>query len=229
MLYSADIMGAAKPVKKAKEEMIEIGTKKEKKPLSEKQKESLVKMAEGRKRKKEEAAAAANLAIENAREAEEAKNSAAVAVEEKKAASAAKRRANLEAKKALKEKHLGEMDKVRSTATEDAIDEAFDKAFAESSPGVDAVEPPAKKIRIRKPKAPIDHDQPPKWFNNFVQMATAEKSAVLGDNKPKKQIAQESKSAAEEQWKSGLVRDRVQHEVNDHMTRLHDMIFCGRR
>lgn len=242
MLYSADILGSAIPIgttKKTKKAKTVAETDdvapvvKPKKVLSDEQKE---KMKEGRERKKKEASDAANAAIEAVRVQEESKLDEEKIKADKKAAAAAKRKATLLAKKS------GAVPEVEASAEEApviktkqkrkkpvdpevAIEAALDEAFAESAPGVPA-EPPVKKSRKKKE---VDPNEPPAWFTNVFKTVLTEKSTVSGDNKPKKQIIEESKSSAQEQWKSGIVRDRVNNETNGHMARLTTMIFGDRQ
>lgn len=214
-LYAADIESLAKPVsvkgkKKAQTETppesVESGSvgepeKKAKKPPTEKQLAARAKFAENRKKKLEEQAAE-KLRLE--KEVEEKQKSIADA----------------EAVKEEKKKKRAESRVEKRKAKE--IEVAVDEAVAEPKEIEVAVK--AKKQRAIKPKR--DDSVPPAWFEKFVESAKMEESKIAADKKPTKQVKEEAKAVAQAQWQDGFTRDRVNQQVDNHMSKLYSMIFA---
>lgn len=209
-LYAADIASLAKPVsvKKGKKKQVETPpesveenevpepSKKEKKPPTEKQLAARAKFAENRKKKLEEQAAE-KLRLEN-EVAEKQKE-----IEAKEAVIVEKKKARAEKRKAVKE--------------DKEIDVAVDEA-------VENKEPKPKKQRVQKVKR--DESVPPIWFEKFVESAKMEESKIAADKKPSKQVKEEAKEVAKAQWQDGYTRDRVNAQVDNHMSKLYGMIFA---
>lgn len=86
------------------------------------------------------------------------------------------------------------------------IDEQVDKAVAELPTEKKDMEPPA-------------------WFKKYVTGVKNEESQHRSPKKAKRVIAKEANQVATEQWGNGLVRDRVRNEVDQHMSRMYQMIF----
>lgn len=80
--------------------------------------------------------------------------------------------------------------------------------------------PPAKVKRQRKVRNP---EEPPTWFSRYIEGVKREQS--IGEKKPVKQIQQEAQQEAKTKWENGIVRDRVQNEMDSHMNRMYGMIF----
>jgi len=211
-LYAADLasLGAA-PVKTKKQTKKQIKEQevtppeseasvevKQKKPPTEKQLAARAKFAENRKKKLEEQAAE-KLRLEQ-EIADKQKE-----IEAKEAAIAEKKKVRAEKRKAKKQ----EMD----------IDTAVEEAVAEP---VEA--PPAKKVRVAKKKK--DDSEPPVWFSKFVESAKMEENKISNEKKPAKQVKEEAKETAKEQWGDGYTRDRVTEQVDKHMGKLYSMIFA---
>jgi hypothetical protein len=123
-------------------------------------------------------------------------------ITEKEAAIAAKKQARAEKRKMAKESK--------------EIDKAVDEAIAD--------EPKPKKQRVQKPKR--DESVPPVWFEKFVESAKMEESKIASDKKPVKQVKEEAKAVAQAQWQDGYTRDRVNQQVDNHMSKLYGMIFA---
>lgn len=107
----------------------------------------------------------------------------------------------------------------------DGIDEAVDAA-------VDVLTrptPPEVKERKVKPVVKINDDEPPSWFHKYVEGVKSEESKLSREKKPKRQIKEEAKAAAKEHWDNGLTRNRVENEIDGHMSRMYNMMFSGRR
>lgn len=122
------------------------------------------------------------------------------AIEAKEAEIAAKKQARAEKRKAMKEKE---------------IDVAVEKA-------VEEVEPKPKKVKRTLKR---DESVPPIWFEKFVESAKMEESKIAADKKPVKMIKEEAKAVAQVQWSDGYTRDRVNQQVDNHMSKLYGMIF----
>ncbi len=97
------------------------------------------------------------------------------------------------------------------------------KALATPPPSA----PSETQSEVGKPtkKRKRDEDEPPAWVGKFVESVIAEKSKANGEKKPAKQIREEAKTAAKEQWQNGFTKDRITNEVDNHMNRLYGMIF----
>ena len=69
-------------------------------------------------------------------------------------------------------------------------------------------------------------EEPPAWFKKYVAGVKNEERALQeAPKRPKKEIAKEADQMARQQWGNGLVRDRVNNEVDKHMNRMYQMIF----
>jgi len=203
-LYAADIESLAKPVKK-------VGGKKRKaEEASVLQEETPAVTPEppAKKPPTEKQLAARAKFAENRKKkleetaAEKLRLEAEVAekqkeIEAKEAAIAEKKKARAEKRKASKE-----------------IDTAVEEALTE--------EPKPKKVkRVLK----RDESVPPVWFEKFVESAKLEESKIAADKKPAKVVKEEAKVAAQAQWSDGYTRDRVNQQVDNHMSKLYGMIF----
>ena len=71
--------------------------------------------------------------------------------------------------------------------------------------------------------------EPPAWFQKYVAGVKSEEAKQSSVKVPKKEVLQEAKQTAQEQWNNGLTRDRIQNEVDSHMSRMYGMIFNNRR
>lgn len=227
-LYSANVLEMAKPVdKKGKGKKAAAAVEdpvvdapvaaepKAKRQASEAQIAALKKGQETRKRKREEAMAAKK-AEDDAIEAKKGELAdAEKQLADKKAAMAEKRRLAREAKK-----NLGVQTPATSVAGE--IDEAVEALAVK--------EPKAKKVKgAKKVVASETKDEPPQWFQKYVEGVKSEEARVGGEKKPKKEMKEEAKLHAGAAWNDGLTRNRVQQEVNNHQDRMFSMIFAGRR
>lgn len=214
-LYSASLMDIAKPVEKkgkkekvAKEKVSEETV--EKPELSEKRKAALEKAQETRKRKREEAAAlkiAENEAIA-AKEAE-------IKAKEEEIA-----RKKEEAKEKRRLKKAQKVEKQEQTPPSSETSEVSEELK-------ESIEPPVKKQK--KVKVPRDDSIPPTWFQKYVEGVKQEEARQSQAKVSKKQVEIEAKSAATKQWQDGLTRDRIQNEVDGHMSRMYGMIFHNRK
>lgn len=83
--------------------------------------------------------------------------------------------------------------------------------------------------KAKKQKVEEEDGEPPKWFLAYMQGVKSEEAKQSKVKKPKKVVAAESKKAAGVAWSQGVVRDRVNHEVDNHMNRMYTQIFGGRR
>lgn len=69
-------------------------------------------------------------------------------------------------------------------------------------------------------------EEPPAWFKKYVAGVKNEQREMReAPKKPKKEVAKEADEMARQQWGNGLVRDRVNNEVDKHMGRMYQMIF----
>lgn len=218
-LYAADITDVAKPVK-TKIKVKKSGTQsqettdvsetnqettkltiKEKKPPTEKQLAAIQKAQETRKRKREEKQ---QLLLQEQAKQQQEKETMDKLEEEKKAkleAQKQKRKAAREAKKQL-------TPPPSDTSLNETIDREIEKV-------------------CKKPKKSAE--EPPAWFKKYIASVKTEESKLSNVKKPKQEIMKEANEQADSQWKNGMVRDRVQNEVDNHMSRMYSMIFGARR
>lgn len=224
-LYSADVMDIAKPVEKKQRKKKEPLTppnseveshtqneKKEKKPMTEQQKAALEKAKAARLAKKLEREAAKK----QEQEAQEAQSKAA---QEQEAAALAKKEAAKEKRRQARLKRKADQ------ALDKEIDTAVKEVASERPTSTSEVEvpqaPPAKVKKARKARNPAE---PPTWFSKYIEGVKREQSSS-GEKKPVKQIQQEAQQEAKAKWDNGMVRDRLQNEVDGHMNRMYSMIF----
>jgi hypothetical protein len=84
-------------------------------------------------------------------------------------------------------------------------------------------EPKAKKPRVARPKK--DPAVPPQWFAKYVEGVKKEQATLKTEKVAPKQIKEEARETASKSWNNGLTRNRVENEVNGHMSRMYSMIF----
>lgn len=84
-------------------------------------------------------------------------------------------------------------------------------------------EPPKKKIRA--PRQKKDPSVPPQWFAKYVEGVKKEQATLKTEKVAPKQIKEEARETASKSWNNGLTRNRVENEVNGHMSRMYSMIF----
>lgn len=129
----------------------------------------------------------------------------------------AEKQKEIEAKEAvIAEKKKARAEKRKASKVEKEIDTAVEEALVK--------EPKPKKQRVQKPKR--DESVPPIWFERFVESAKMEESKIAADKKPSKQVKEEAKAVAQAQWSDGYTRDRVNQQVDNHMSKLYGMIFA---
>lgn len=92
-----------------------------------------------------------------------------------------------------------------------------------------------KKKRVKKEKKENTNPQkltrkksdPPAWFKDYVEGIQKEKAAAQGEVSKKQEsiIKSEALKVAKKSWDNGYTRDRVQNEVDNHMSKMYSMIF----
>lgn len=212
-LYAANLMDLAKPVenkkKKAPKEKAEKSAPVEKSAEDEKNEKraaALLKAQEARKRKREER--------ENAKKAEQQEIAAKQEEIKAKEEEILRKKEEAKEKRRLKKEEKQKLQEQTPTATDESV------SVTESEP---------KPKKVRKQKAPRDESVPPPWFQKYVEGVKQEEAKHSQVKVSKKQVEQEARTAAAEQWSDGLTRDRVQNEVDGHMSRMYGMIFHNRR
>lgn len=211
-LYAANVLDVAKPIEKKGKKATKkveapppepepVAATPVKKELTEKQLAAI----ERRKLKRQEALAAKNAEQNAEEEAIRAKEEEIRAKEEeilrKKEEAKEKRRLARESRKALKQEE--------SPPTSEASEET--------------------PVKVSKKRKERDEMEPPAWFQKYVAGVKKEEAKQSVAKIPKKEVMQEAKQAAQQQWNDGLTRDRVQNEVDAHMSRMYGMIFNNRR
>jgi len=213
-LYSADVLSTAKPV--APTEPTEVKPPKIKKPATEKQLAALAKAKEARRLKKEAMEAAKLLADKQATEAAEKEVLEATQKEEKLRArrEAAKERRRL--------KKLAEMQEEKTLLKDPAPQLPIPPPTLPQqpiTPDSSVTEEPKKK----KPRVKRDPNDPPQWFTKFVENGKQELNLQAAEKKPKKIVREEAQHEAQQQWQDGFTRDRINHEINNHVNRMYSM------
>lgn len=150
-------------------------------------------------------------------------------LEEKKLAKKEKRR--LARKQKMIEKSVSPPESVQASETtaetqqtlvDDVKQEKVKKPRKRKQQTLDAIiDEEVEKIGKKQKKT----DEPPAWFKKYVAGVKNEESQHQSARKPKKEIAKEADQMAAQQWGNGLVRDRVRNEVDQHMSRMYQMIF----
>lgn len=211
-LYATDIESLAKPVKK-------VGGKKRKAEEASQVQEvtpAVTPEPEAKKEKKpptEKQLAARAKFAENRKKKLEEQAAEKLRLE----AEVAEKQKAIEAKEAeIAAKKSARAEKRKMKKEEKEIDVAVEKA-------VEEVEPKPKKVRRTVKR---DESVPPVWFEKFVESAKMEESKISAEKKPVKQVKEEAKAAAQAQWSDGYTRDRVNQQVDNHMSKLYGMIFA---
>lgn len=205
VLYSADIMDVAQKVKSVKEkkpmtakQLAAIEKKKAKENVPEKVEEPKVVKVVKKRVKKEKP----------------------VSVEEPKSLEQA-------LEEALDEEALEEPKK-RKRAPKKKIEEKVEPVPA---PAIEESEKPkrkrAKKVSetVKTVKDIEKEAEPPVWFKKYIEGVQREKKMQAGEKVAKKQLKEEAEGLAQKSWEDGLTRDRVNDELDNHMSRMHRMIF----
>jgi hypothetical protein len=118
-------------------------------------------------------------------------------------------------KRVMSEKQKEALAEARKRKKEKVLDTELDKAVEE------VTAEPAKPVKERKPRKKYNPEDPPKWFQKYLEGVKREQD----QKKPVKQIQQEAEVEAKSKWENGMVRDRVRNEVDSHMNRMYSMIF----
>lgn len=87
---------------------------------------------------------------------------------------------------------------------------------------IEPQEKPVKKIKIDQ------ENEPPVWFSKYLEGVKQEENLQAHSPKAKRVIKKEAVKESKEQWSQGIVRDRINNEVNSHLHRMYSQIF-GRR
>lgn len=214
VLYAAKLKGNAKPVSKKTDlpaqessEPIPIMDPKEAAKLRRKEKAAAKK--EELAREESEAKAALEAKEQELKRAEEA-------LLAKKEAQKEKRRLAREAKKQVPTPP--ESVAVESVATEVSAPKPTKKRKRKEMTMDEQVDQAVNSL--------ASVDEPPAWFKKYVAGVKNEERALAeAPKKPKKEVAKEADEMARQQWGNGLVRDRVNNEVDKHMNRMYQMIF----
>ena len=110
------------------------------------------------------------------------------------------------------------------TLVEEKIEEPKIEEKVQVKVAVQEVEAPTVQVKTKKPRAPRqkkDPTVPPQWFAKYVEGVKSEQATLKPEKVGKKQIKEEAKEAASKSWNNGLTRNRVQNEVDSHMSRMY--------
>lgn len=210
-LYSADLFDNATPVSAAPSEPVA------KKPRTEKQIAALEKAKATRLAKKAEKEGLENKSKMEAEANQKAKDEVNEKEKQKEEAKLAKMVERREKRRLARlEKKTCEASPSESNGDEKPV------------PLLMASDPLPKAKRQRKTKKVVDSNETPAWFQQYLVGVKTEQSKLSNDHKSKKVIKAEAETEANAHWQEPLVRDRVNHEANNHLSRMHSMIFGGR-
>lgn len=210
MLYSAKVDGVAKPVVAA--------TEKPKRVQSEKQIAALAKAQEARKMKLIAAKEAGIVPEKKVRVV-------------KKPAVAPPAAVAVPAEEKTPSEQGSETPTLVETAPE-IVPKVLEKKIVEEekneamAPAVVVVKGPGKGKGKGKRVADSEGDdhEPPAWFKTFIKNARKEEAkAAKGDKKPVKQVEAEASKFAQQQWQDGYTRDRINHQADQHLKKMHQM------
>ena len=116
-----------------------------------------------------------------------------------------------------------EVSPVLDAPAEAKVEEAKVEGSKDAVEETKVEEPKAKKPRA--PREKKDPTKPPQWFAKYVEGVKKEQATLKPEKVATKQIKEEAKEAASKSWNNGLTRNRVQNEVDGHMSRMYSMIF----
>jgi len=223
-LYSADLLETAKPVKRRlKKVKAEVADPVEPvdvapaspPPTAESVSEQSVEEVKVKKEKKPRSEKQI-AALERAKEARRLK----------------KEQAEKEKQEALEQERLQQEEEERKAAEKLAKKEAakekrrlarLAKKEATDVNVEDAAEPPVKKRKTR------ETGEPPEWFKKYIHGVKTEQSKSSSEKKSQRILKEEVSEEAKQRWDDSQTRDRVTHEVDNHMNRMYSMIFGQRR
>ncbi len=80
-------------------------------------------------------------------------------------------------------------------------------------------------VDIEQGKPKIEEDKPPKWFQKYVEKTRVQEAKDTGLLQHPKEVEKDATKEAQTKWQNGIVRDRVQNEVNHHRSKMYQMIF----
>lgn len=172
---------------------------KEKKPRSEAQIAATKKAAETRRLKKEAAL----------KEIEDLKTE--ISVNEQLLEKEVKAKARKDKRKARDEVQ----EKTPSLSSNDIIDEVIEKT----------IKKPRKENAERRKPVLVGNDNPPAWFEKYVQGVKQTENLACTDKQKNKDVNENAKVVASEKWGDEHTRDKVNQEVDKHMKRMYSMMF----
>jgi hypothetical protein len=127
------------------------------------------------------------------------------------------------------EKSVSSVTLVEEKVDKPAVEEKVETKVEEKvETKVEKIEAPAEPVKVKKPRAPRqkkDPSIPPHWFAKYVEGVKNEQASLKPEKVAKKQIKEEAMETASKSWNNGLTRNRVQNEVDSHMSRMYSMIF----
>jgi len=83
--------------------------------------------------------------------------------------------------------------------------------------GPEPIGPPLKKAKT--------DDEPPAWFHKYVEGVKKEENTLKVKKSSKKVVKKDAKETASKKWSEPHTRGRVEHEVNNHMSRMYSTMF----
>ena len=139
---------------------------------------------------------------------------------------------NVERKKPLKKTKKSE-EKVEEETVE-KVEEKVEETVEKVEEKVEEVQeekiekPKRKRVKkeiIKSVKEVEKEIEPPVWFKKYIEGVQKEKQIYAEKKIPQKQMKIEAEEVAKKSWENGLTRDRVKDELDNHMSRMHKMIF----
>lgn len=185
-----------------------VDTPKAKKPRTEKQIAAFEKAKETRKRKREAETLARESEIKDKEKELDEVNKKLEEAQEKKRIANEKR----------KQARLAKKEEVVAVVEEKEPEPVKLKPIA--------VAPAPEPVPVPVPVA--NNDTPPAWLTKFIQNVKQHENGVGTVKKPQKVIRQEAQDMADERWAQPKVREQVNKNVDNHMDRLYNQIFCVR-
>lgn len=107
------------------------------------------------------------------------------------------------------EEPVEDVKKKRSKPVKEEIPEPIELPTSE--------EPPLKKAKT--------DDEPPAWFHKYVEGVKKEENTLKVKKSSKKVVKKDAKETASKKWSEPHTRGRVEHEVNNHMSRMYSTMF----
>lgn len=77
-------------------------------------------------------------------------------------------------------------------------------------------------VTVTPPKT-VDNDTPPAWFKSFMSNTRVEEAKISQPKKAQRTVRKEAAAEATQKWQEPEVRERVNHQQDQHMASMHKL------